>query len=529
VLDNKSAQILHKSILLTITILVALTHSTFGYKSTAASEYQLKTAELDEFIRERVEEERVPGLAIVVVQGDDVIYQKGFGVTSLDNPLPVTNNTLFELASCSKAFTALGVMFLYYDGLIELDNPVVDYLPEFKLSEEEVSRRITVRQLLNQTSGIPGVLSEPMAFHTGEDAMSKLVVAMQEIHPNREPGTSFEYTNLNYSLLGALIEEVTGVSFEEYMEKKVFTPLKMSSTTLDPLKAEGRERADGHQLFFGNIVTRNIPVFRSAAPAGWVMSNTDDMSKWLLVNLNEGRLDSAQLIPAEIIKEMHTPQTIYTQNMSEIGYTMGWFIDEDTEEFPVIWHGGDTLNFLTETILLPEQKMGVVMLVNSQNSSIMHSTAVDVINILLGTELLLPDAPWWASWKSVDYIAIAALWVSAFLLLLLIIYCRAEWIYARKHRRGTAEPEPEKWILKELRLILPITPILILTAAAVTAFVVTEFLFGFNLFRIVIIFGTYSPPGVWIGSLVTIFTLILWAIVLLIVAIIRFRRMRNPE
>ena len=170
---------------------------------------------------------------------------------------------------------------------------------------------------------------------------------MQEIHPNREPGTSFEYTNLNYSLLGAIIEEVTGMSFEEYMEKRVFNPLMMTSTTLDPLKAESLERAHGHQLFFGNIVTRDIPMFRSAKPAGWVMSNTDDMSKWLLVNVNNGKLDGEQVIPVGLIKEMHTPEKIFTQNGSEAAYNMGWFIDENTEEFPVVWHGGDTLNFLS--------------------------------------------------------------------------------------------------------------------------------------------------------------------------------------
>jgi len=256
-------------------------------KSVSSQETSVSYPEVDDYIEQQMMDEDIPGLAVVVVQGDEIIYLKGFGITSLKNPSPVTPQTIFDLASISKSFTALGVLLLRDDGLIDLDTPVQQYLPDFQINDPRASE-ITVRQLLNQTSGLPGAFSEPLVFHQGDDAMEKMIAALSQVRLNQPPGLSFEYADINYCLLGALIERVTGTTFEEYMKQKIFVPLGMAHTTLYPDEADERGRADGHQAMYGQIVARNMPIYRSALPAGWVMSSAEDMGKWLIIHLNDG-------------------------------------------------------------------------------------------------------------------------------------------------------------------------------------------------------------------------------------------------
>ena len=193
---------------------------------------------------------------------------------------------------------------------------------------KKVSDEITVRELLNQTSGLPGDLSEPLAYQKDSnaddsDAMKLLVAALKHLHTDRPPGSSFEYTNLNYCLLGALVERVSGKSFDDFVQERIFTPLGMNNSTLNPDIAASLDRADGHQMMLGKIITRNVPIYPSAQPAGWVMSSAEDMAKWLQVNMNDGQLNGQQVIPAKVIEEMHTPGVNLIDNGDKVSYANG--------------------------------------------------------------------------------------------------------------------------------------------------------------------------------------------------------------
>ena len=308
-------------------------------------------AEIDRFTQRFLEEEGIPGLAVAIVRDEQVVYEKGYGVTSLNSPSPVSPRTVFDLASVSKSFTALGVLLLRDEGLIDLDSPLVLYLPDFHLDDSQLSDKITVRHLLNQTSGLPAITTEPLAYYEGIDAMEDMVAALGDIKLNADPGGAFEYANLNYALLGALIEEVTGQTFEEYMQQRVFTPLGLSNTTLYPDEAASGERADGHQLLFGQVITKNTPIYRSASPVGWVMSSVEDMGRWMLLHLNSGRLDGEQVVPERDIRQAHEAGITFDLNGEVVGYGMGWFSEITDENLAVIWHGGDTLNFGADMLL----------------------------------------------------------------------------------------------------------------------------------------------------------------------------------
>ena len=142
----------------------------------STNEALVSYSEVDDYIEQQMMGEDIPGLVVVIVQRDEIVYLKCFGVTSLKDPSPVTPQTIFDLASISKSFTALGVLLLRDEGLIDLDAPVQQYLPDFQLADPRASE-ITVRQLLNQTSGLPGTFSTPLVFHQGDDAMEKMIAA----------------------------------------------------------------------------------------------------------------------------------------------------------------------------------------------------------------------------------------------------------------------------------------------------------------------------------------------------------------
>jgi putative ATP-binding cassette transporter len=498
-------------------------------KEVSAAAEGTMTSIIDSFVSERMAAERIPGMAVVVVRDGQVTYLKGFGTTSLNNPSPVTAQTVFDLASCSKSFTALAVLLLREDGLLDLDLPVSHYLPGFTTADAQMSHKITVNHLLHHSSGIPGRIAEPLALHSGEDAMDKLVASLGKLQLNSVPGSSFEYSNLNYCLLGAIIDEVTGANFEEYLSQKIFCPLGMTNTTMIPDEAERGDRADGHQLLFGHVITRNVPIYRSIVPAGWVMSTAQDMGRWLIVQLDGGVIDGQRVIPAEVIEELHTPGISYEQDATEIGYGMGWFVGCSDTGLSMIWHGGDTSNFSADMLLVPEYDMGVAVLVNSQNSSESHSFAPGVASIVLGQEVELPTAPWWGSWQGADTLSIVGVVLSTVAFLALVFY--SWWRWRRFHRRRTAYlVSIHKRRLRIWRMVLPFTPLVLLMVALASIYTVVWLLFGFNLFRSLIRFGSFSPPGVWIAGWVTFVVICLWAIILASQTIFRYwlrRRFRR--
>ena len=217
------------SLLIAISITATLSSAFISAYATKEKIDTDSTNEVDTYIRESISRNNIPGIAVVIVKDGQVTYLAGYGVTDSEDPSPVTPQTIFDIASCSKSFTTLAILLLEKDGFVNLDSPVSSYLQDLKFADPNVENSITVRDLLNHTSGLPGVFSEPMAFHQGIDAMTKLVLAMNKVHLNRPVSSSFEYSNMNYSLLGAIIESVSGNAFEDFIQERIFTPLDMKT------------------------------------------------------------------------------------------------------------------------------------------------------------------------------------------------------------------------------------------------------------------------------------------------------------
>ncbi len=487
---------------------------------------EILSSQITQYIQEQMAEKNIVGMSVAIVRNEETTYLKSFGYSSIKKQTTVTPQTIFDLASCSKSFTAMAVLLLWNDGLIDLGKPLKYYIPEFQMEDEDVSAKITIGQLLNQTSGIPGNIHEPVAFQGKDDpqdenAFELLVAAMKNIRTNRPPGSSFEYTNLNYCLLGALVERVSGISFEDFMQERIFTPLGMTNSTTKPEVAASLDRADGHQMFLGKIISRDIPVYRSAVPAGWVMSSGEDMGKWLLVNLNKGILNNQQVIPAKVIEQMETPTVNLIKDGDEASYGMGWFIGQAGDGETVIWHGGDTPNFLSEMIMLPDRHVGVVMLVNSQTSRDAHSVALGIASLLMGSELELPTSPWWASWTAIDRIALNAIILSSVLILCLIPYLWLQWRVIRRYRKPETMHPRIGGTMKIWLFVLPVTHWVFLLIVAVAAYIIAQTIFGFNLFKTIIRFGDFSPPGVMIAAITILVAIVLWALAITVTGFLR--------
>ena len=322
-------------------------------------------------------------------------------------------------------------------------------------------------------------------------------------------------------MLGALVERVSGESFGDFVQERIFTPLGMNNSTLNPDIAASLDRADGHQLMLGKIITRNIPIYPSAQPAGWVMSSAEDMAKWLLVNMNNGILNGQQVIPAKVVEEMQTPGISLIDNGDKVSYGMGWFVGQTNDGEPVIWHSGDTPNFLSEMIILPNRNLGVVMLVNSQTSMNAHSVALGIAGLFMGSELKLPASPWWASWAEIDRIALIALILAALLIIGLIPYLWWQWRIIRRYHRGELAPPRVGKTMKIWLFVLPVTPWVFLGLIAAAAYTVAQVMFGFNLFITIIRFGSFGPPGILISAMTILGSIVLWMIALTITGYLR--------
>jgi CubicO group peptidase (beta-lactamase class C family) len=331
--------------------------------NTSAASSRLDTAAIDRFLTTEMAAQRVPGLALAVVRGGEVLYLKGYG-TAGDDQI-VTPYTQFFIASLSKAITAMAVMQLAESGSIDLDAPVQRYLPEFTLAEPEHAAQLTIRQLLHQVSGLADA-GFPESLLSQPASLAERVASMQSARPVAPPGTEFHYFNPNYQVLARVVEVVSGQPFATYLQTHIFTPLQMEDTFSAATAAEAIQRAErmaqGHVVVFGQpIAARELDGF--LAGEGGVISTAADMAHFLAAQLNGGRFQGVTLALPAAIAAMHTPP-----QQSDSHYAMGWFVQTEGGT-QTIEHNGVLSTFYGEAVLLPESGYGFVLLANANGAS----------------------------------------------------------------------------------------------------------------------------------------------------------------
>jgi CubicO group peptidase (beta-lactamase class C family) len=307
-----------------------------------------------ESVTEAMLDNAIPGAAIAVVREGRVWSTEGYGFAH--KAVRVTPQTPFMIASLSKAFTAAAVLQLFDAGRVDLDAPVRSYLPRFSVAEEGVSARITVRHLLNHTSGLsdPGYPEMRLPLTT---TIKDRVAGLRAARANAEPGNRFQYFNANYAVLAYLVEQVSGVPFETYLAGELFAPLGMHRTfatvTMNEARQKASDLAQGHVELFG-LALAWPEGEGNLAGSGGVVSTAEDMARWLAMLAGGGELEGRRVLSQESVSTMR-------QAAADSPYAMGWFVSSRDGE-QVLFHDGMLSTFYAETMLLPRTGDAIVIL-----------------------------------------------------------------------------------------------------------------------------------------------------------------------
>ncbi len=356
-------------------ILRAFAKPASGKPASSGTSYEA----IDAYIVEQMRHLNIPGAALVIVEGDQIVHLRGFGRARPGGEAP-TPQTPFFIGSLTKSFTALAVMQLVEAGKVELDAPVQRYLPWFRVADPQASAQITVRHLLNQTSGLPGLLgmANLADLDSRPDATERQVRALSTLKLTRPVGSKFEYDNTNYNVLGLIVEAASDESYADYIQNHIFNPLGMSHSYTSKAVAQQNGLAMGHRYWFGHpFPAPHLSIPPSSLPSGQLISSAEDMAHYLIAHLNEGRYDGVQILSGAGIDEMHRPAAEINEMGLSLGYYgMGW-ISQEIGESRIVSHSGIVPDFGAFMALVPEQNKGMVLLVNA-NHAMMKMTLDEV-------------------------------------------------------------------------------------------------------------------------------------------------------
>jgi len=324
---------------------------------------------IDAYVLEQMHRLKMPGVSLAIVEGDRIVHLRGFGRARPGGEAP-SPQTPFVLGSTTKSITALAVMQLVEASKVDLDAPVQRYLPWFRVADPKASRRITLRHLLNQTSGLPAVagMANLADLDDRPAAAERQARAMSTLKLSRPVGAAFEYSNLNYNLLGLVVEAASGETYADYIQRHVFEPLEMKHSYTAQAAAKRDGLAVGHRYWFAQpVAIPDLPLPRGSLASGQLISCSEDMAHYLIAHLNGGRYGEVQVLSSAGIDEMHrgvAEQRVMGASVAMYG--MGWWV-ETIGRTQVVSHGGSVPDFSSYMAVLPERKMGVVLLVNANH------------------------------------------------------------------------------------------------------------------------------------------------------------------
>jgi CubicO group peptidase (beta-lactamase class C family) len=324
-------------------------------------------AALDAYISREMRQLHLPGVALAVIEGNQVTHTRGFGRASPHGLAP-TPQTPFFIGSLTKSMTAVAIMQLVEGGRVALDAPVQQVLPWFRVADRQASAQITVRHLLHQTSGLPTVVGEtPLAdFDAAPGATERQARALAAVKLAHAPGAAFAYCNMNYNLLGLVVEAASGETYADYLQAHLFAPLEMRHTYITKAQAAAHGLALGHQLWFWRPrPAPDLAAPRGSLPSGQVISCTEDLAHYVIALLHGGRYGNTQILSAAGIAELQRGAAEFRQWGMALGsYAMGWFVGT-AGPAPLIWHTGNVPDFSAYMALLPQQGAGIVLLANA--------------------------------------------------------------------------------------------------------------------------------------------------------------------
>jgi len=333
--------------------------------STAAPD-EATIVRIDEFVEHQKDARRVPGFSFAIVSDGRVVHARGFGAAN-GSGADVSIHTPFVLGSTSKSFTALAVMQLVDAGTVALDDPIVRYVPALRMADQ-AELQITVRHLLNQTSGIPALAGGSLLRSVGDGTADEVLRELRGTKLRASPGMRFEYANANYVLLSLVIERGSGESYGAYIERHIFAPLGMPDSFASPEAAKAAGLAEGHRYWFGFAIGHGPTSPDAMRPAGYLMSSAADMARYLAMFHNGGVLDGRRIVSKEGIATLLRPVAAATMGAwsghHQSRYAMGWYVGGPWQE-QVLLHPGGAPDSSSMIVLIPRQRVALVTLANA--------------------------------------------------------------------------------------------------------------------------------------------------------------------
>ena len=343
-------------------------------------------AQFDAAVARAVRAWKSPGLAIAVVRNDTVLFAKGYGVREMGKPDVVDADTRFAIGSTTKAMTVLALAMLVDEGKVRWDAPVIDYLPAFRLSDPYVTRELTVRDILTHRTGLGNAdLLWAGADYSAEE-MFKRTSTMPLAYPFR---SGFVYQNIMYALAGDIVRAVSGMSWDVFLESRIFGPLGMNSTVTRLAAIHGKPNvASPHGEINDTLRVIQNRAVDPIAPAGSVWSSVNDMSRWMRFVLDSGRVNGKRLLSETTFREWLSPQTVANLNTYPalrlakphfFLYALGWFV-QDYNGQAVVMHTGSIDGMSAIIGLIPDKKLGVYVLANADHVELRHALMYEVFD-----------------------------------------------------------------------------------------------------------------------------------------------------
>lgn len=359
----------------------------------AKDPYKKTISELEQYYSQALKDWNVPGMAIAIVKDNQVIFSQGFGVKDINTKEAVNENSLFAIASNTKAFTSASIAMLVEEGKLSWDDKVTKHLPWFELYNPYVTHEMTIRDLLSHRSGLK-TFSGDLIWYGTDHSREEIVRRAKHLKPTYGFRARYGYQNIMFIAAGLIIEQVSGMSWDDFVQKRIFNPLKMDRTvtSITDLKSKGNYTTP-HNDYKGELITIEYLNWDNAAPLGGILSSVSDLSKWIILQLNKGIAGNDTLFTVRSQQQMwqaHTVQIVsaYSQRMFPSthfkAYGLGWGL-MDYQGRKIVSHGGGYDGMISRTVLVPEENLGFVILTNT-NTGITSPLMYKTLDMFLSTD-----------------------------------------------------------------------------------------------------------------------------------------------
>jgi CubicO group peptidase (beta-lactamase class C family) len=344
---------------------------------------------LDTYVERALKEWQIPGVAVCIVKNGKVVVMKGYGIKEVGTNDKVDENTLFMIGSNSKAFTATALAMLDAEKKLSLDDKVQKWLPDFKLYDPWVAKEAIIRDLLCHRLGFETFQGDFMYFDS-DLSTAEVREKMGKLKPMYSFRSKWGYTNCAFMTAGEIIPKVTGKSWADFITQEIFQPLGMNNSLALSKDIKGAvNKCSAHTVVMGEL--KKIPYgnIDNLAPAGAISSSVNDMSKWVMMLLNNGKLGDKQIIPSSAIAQTRTPHSIlgnggHMFNKSHFAlYGLGWFLQEYAGR-KIVEHTGGVNGFVTSVCLVPEEKLGIIVFTNTDANNFYEALRNEIEDAYLG-------------------------------------------------------------------------------------------------------------------------------------------------